>query len=57
MSKITYSAYEAELSERLLSTLREARERLSDDRYDELEGTWLMMALDGIADLEYELEN
>ena len=55
MSKITYTAYETDLNERLMSLLLEAREQLSDDRYDELEQTGLMDALNGICDLEYEL--
>ena len=57
MSKITYTAYETELSQRLLSLLQEARQAIPDDRYDELEGTWLMGALDAVCDLEYELEH
>jgi hypothetical protein len=57
MSKITYTPAELELAKQLVKTLQEQRNAISDERWDELEGTWLMTALDGLADLEYELEN
>ena len=57
MSKITYTPAELKLAKQLVKTLQEQRDTISDERWDELDGTWLMAALDGIADLEYELEN
>ena len=46
----------AELTAQLVSLLQTHRDNLSDDAWDELDGTPLGDALDSITDLEWEVE-
>lgn len=45
-----------ELVSHLVQTLQQFRDNTPDEEWDELDGTPLMNALDGLADLEYEVE-
>ena len=45
-----------ELVSHLVQTLQQFRDNTPDEEWDELDGTPLMNALDGLADLEFEVE-
>ncbi|QNI75631.1 hypothetical protein [Synechococcus sp. MVIR-18-1] len=45
-----------ELTHRLVYLLQTHRDSLSDEAWDEMDGTPLMDALDALADLEFEVE-